>query len=826
MLYRKHKAYILAIHGCKYWAATGFGLGEVDLYIEDHFNTYHYADGGTALDCLVASPTFSHVIDVTGGFGRVSDASFEIIDTHNDYFAKFFAASKVSNAYTSTTATFDRTDSSISVGSTSGMTAGEDWVLQQETIRISSVTTDYVAAVARSKYSAFIEGRWNSHAQVSPALDAGSDVVKGGHWNHRGRWVCVYEAETDYTGQFGTPKRIYAGTINDTSFDGRKITISTKSITSMLSSPLVLAAEYKLDENVVNVLTEELYTVNRGGGDMSVMDPAVITTPFLNINEFIINDLNYRALNVYFSGFSYTGVGGLLTVNYLTTSLTEVKAPSNVYSHPAITEFYNLTDTVRLNSATTYMTSSGSDSEHNYDSILLPGWKFKFSSDTAARPALRNQFFMFDDKIIVPCEYNVGTDTWNVVEDDPLDQMPWFDKDGNLIAPLDEFNRPAHWFCLNRANCVVKAVLCPATSITLDLLPMIYQLMTSTGEAVNPDETEDFDWYQSMCFPYYLVDYDSFVSIGYPVRPMITEKTTIIDTFEQCVKIGGWRIVWSFQTGQLTARQLQMPSSNNALLDYTLTTQDISKPPTQIGYQAPLSSCSLEFKRAMVGGERTSVKYVFNMDSSVNQSNDGQVLALVDEWATQEYANAYPNIYSNLYWLSTMVPSSVIRVNEVLGLVGDTVTVTNKYIADGAGYGVTQRAGIQTEIAYGASPSIRCLFAGNTITDEFCMLAPSALVDLSIGTYGVDGGELYLQPAIFENGKNWARFVYDNLGTTAVSICLMSYNGSVVIENTTLDIINNRVILPAGTAMPSFLYNTYRSYNVWVTLANYWQYGS
>ena len=821
MLYRKHKAYIVAIHGCPYWPTTGLNLGKETSYVGNHFSDF-VDDGGTALDCLVSSPTFTQVLDATGGFARLSDTSFEIVDTHDNHFAKFFAASKITNTFTNLTSTLGWTATSMFVSSSDSMTVGDDWMMQQETVRVTGIVDTDQVTVTRGMYSAFVEGRWNSHAQTSPQLGVGHDLVKNGHWNHSGRWICVYEAETDYNKTFGELKRIYAGVIDNVSVDGRKISIATKSLTTLLSTPLMLNSEYKISSNVMNVLTERLYITNNNQGDMSVLDPAIITVPFLTINDIVENDLNYRALNVYSSGLLYDAKSGLLTVKYNGTALTNGLAPSKKFTHPAFSEFYNLTDSVYIDSTTTWMTSSAwpNDDAPLYDAILLPGWKFKFSEENSVKPSLRNQFFLFDDKLIAPCIYDAATDTWTV-DDNPV--SPWFTPDGLFVGVQDDLGYPARWLCLHRSRCKVKAVLCPGTAITMDLLPLIYQLLTSTGGSVNPYETGNFDWYQSMRFPYYLVDYASFANIYYPVRPMVSAKSSVMELFEQPVKIAGWRIVWSWSTGKLTAKQMESPSQNNSAVQYELVTQDVSKPQTQIGYQAPLSGCSIKFNRIFVDGVRTPTTYTFTMDSSVNQSNTGQTIELVDEWSTEQYALFSSVAHGYLYWLSTTVPGSVIKVTETSGNVGDVVIVTNKYIVGGDGYGVNSRAGLQTEMSYGKNNSIRCLFAGNTLTDAYCLLAPSAEVDLSVGTWGLLDGQLYLVPGVYENGKTFCQFVYDKYKTSKVGVCLTSMSAFSTVKSATLDVENNRINMPDGYSVSGAFFYSYQSSMLWVTVPNYWQ---
>ena len=820
MLYRRHKAYILAIHGCKYWAATGFGLGGADMYIEDNFNSYHYIDGGTALDCLVASPTFSQVIDVTGGFGRVADASFEIIDTHDDYFAKFFAASKVDNAYTRLTATLGYTDGSAFVeDSEIASVEGTNLCLPGETIRANYSAPGQVS-VTRSLYSCFIEGRWATHNEVTESAGQGAALVAGGHWNHSGRWVCVYEAETDYTGQFGAPKRIYAGTISATSVDGRKITISTKSVTTLLSAPLIIGSELKIVKDTSNSLTEDLWMYDRVGAKMMDLDPAVDTNIFSDINDFLQERLNYYAI-AYGTGNQFNSFPGFLEVLQAGTPNHD-ECPQVSLTHPALVKFYsitgephdvNLTYPPYSDTTSTYPRDESVD----YDAVVMSGFTFTFDPENGVTPNSSTAFFLFDNEITVPC-VRTSEYRWAVSTDTAL---PWFDKDGNFLDLLDTSGRPNRWLCINKEKCSIKAVLCPTTETNQDLISIIYQLMTSTGASVNPNESGDFSWWQSMAVPYYLVDFDTFRPIYYPLRPIITDPVSLASVFESPLKIAGYRIIWSFEDGKIKSRQCAWPSINNALIDYSLSSQSVKKPSTEIGYQAPMSTFSIEIKKL-------NWKVSMNMNGPISQYNDGLKVDLVDEHGTEKDAILqFPVVaYNNLRWLSETVPSTVIDVDHHLGEVGDTVTITNKYVVSGDGYGVVSRAGMQTEIQAGMNHSIRVLFAGNTTTDQECLLAPSAEIDLSVGTYGLLDGELYLKADPFRNDRTFCDFTAHILGTTAVSIAFVSALGSFVVEGTTLDVYTNRVIMPVGWTATDYLIDEFRAGSLWITVANYWQYGS
>lgn len=820
MLYRKHKAYILAIHGCKYWPSIGLGNG-ADGYIEDNFNTYHYAYGGTSLDCLQSVPSISEVIDATGGFGRLADASFELVDTHDDRFSKFFCADKVANGYSYLTEDLTYSSTSMVVNSTAAFYDEDDLCLPRETIRVGSVDTETEMAVTRGIYSAFTEGVWSSYNAVRPDLGAGADVVKGGHWNHAGRWVCLYESTSDETGAMSAPVRIYAGVIQDVNFNGRKCTIQTKSITSILSSPVILGVEYRLDPNFPNTLTHEMWMHNRNTGDMSVLDPALITAPFSNINSIIEQDLNFRALNQYNSKVSYQCSPGMIVVSENGTTLTDGAMPSGVLSHPAIEKFYRISDTVTyFGSAKTSGTSSemSSDSEP-VDTILVPGWQFKFDATRSVVPrTLASQFFLFNNELIVPCTYNAVTDVWTV-DDDPA--TPWFDKDGNFITPTGADGREAQWLCFSKSSCVVKSVLCPSTSITLDLLRLIYQLMTSTGEAINPNETGDYSWWQSVGIPYYLVDYNTVATINYPLRPMITDNQGVVGIFEPSLKIAGWRCLFSFISGKIIFKQVSLPSANNADQNYLLASQYVEKPSTQIGYQAPLTSISFEFKRTLYINGTVGKKYTYNMSDSLSQFNEGLKLDLVDEWCTTEPAGVEANAYSYLYWTSTMVPSSVIKVTNLAGDVGDCITVTNKYVPNGAGYGITERAGIQTEVIVGYEHSIRVLFSGNTVTDEYGELAPSAEIDTSVGTYGVIDHEIFLVAGEFENDETFCQYVYRKAGTDTIPIMLVSYLGAFVYQDAILNLSTNTITMPADWDIPSMLIGIYVATKIWVTVPSY-----
>lgn len=822
MIYRKKKAYILAIHGCPVWAAIGLGNG-TDMYIEDYFPDHH-GDGGTAVNLLESAPTFNEVVDVTGGFGRLSDASFSIVDTRDNVFAKFFAASKTHNLFSNLIADFKYTDSLINVHSTASFQAGDVLYLPRETIQIGSINTINEMSVSRSLYSCFTEGRWPSYNAVHQALQKGADIVKGGHWAHTGRWVCVYEAETNGAGTFSEPKRIYAGIITEATFDGKKVTVSTKSITSMLSDPILRETVFRMDSGFPSPVTDFRLrlTANNYTG-ICKLDTDWTGVSYLNINDIVEQDLNFRELNQYTFGLKYTVSPGMIDVQPRGATPTFNNCPSAKMTHPAFTKLYDITD--NMTDTATGKTTSGGSSMPAYDAVLLPGFRFKFDS-TGVVPSNNDQFFLFEngneDSIICKCNYVSADDCWEV---EPSIIYGWYTDKGDYIEYYEN-GYEARWLLLKRSICTIKPVLLPNTGGTIDLIKSIYQIMASTGESFNPNEDGSYSWWQSYGIPYYLLDYTSFANIMYLIRPVIFDRKSMVEIFESSLKIAGWRIVWSFESGKLVAKQNTIPYPDLATIEYTHANVTTEKPNTAIGYQAPLSSVSVEWKRVKYeGGSVVGGKYSFSMSDSISQYNAGVELNLSDDLAMMEFPDFSTVAYNNILWLSTAVPSSIVKVDVPVGDVGDVVRLSNYYIADAEGYGVSRRAGMQTEISVGMQPTVRILFSGNTITNRYCLLAPAAVVDQTIGDRGYDSKRIMLESGPHEDGRNWCQYVKDLTTLTELDLEFKTKNDTMTVRNCEIDTANNRIVMPdsfTGWPDPFATYDS--STEIWVTLANYWLY--
>jgi len=62
MLYRKRRAFVLAIHGCPVWPVMGIPLADA----ASRFSLFA-ADGGTFRDCMSSAPSITQTLDATGG---------------------------------------------------------------------------------------------------------------------------------------------------------------------------------------------------------------------------------------------------------------------------------------------------------------------------------------------------------------------------------------------------------------------------------------------------------------------------------------------------------------------------------------------------------------------------------------------------------------------------------------------------------------------------------------------------------------------------------------------------------------------------------------
>jgi hypothetical protein len=200
----------------------------------------------------------------------------------------------------------------------------------------------------------------------------------------------------------------------------------------------------------------------------------------------------------------------------------------------------------------------------------------------------------------------------------------------------------------------------------------------------------------------------------------------------------------------------------------------------------------------------------------------GTSLALTDEIANQEYFYISSVAYNNLYWLSNIIPSAVVTVDEIIGEVGDCVKVTNKYIMSGSDYGVTERIALQTEITTGETNQARFLMAGNLDLSDFGMLAPAGRLDTSVGVNGLLSEKFYFTSE-FDSDMSFVQFLYKYLGSSGpFTFTARTTYGHTSIAGCYLDLNNDVIEAPAGYDWPSGFAVYYQDVDYYITLGDYY----
>lgn len=782
MLVRKHRAYVLAIHGAPTWLTVGLG-SELATVMAAKFAAFWTTDGGRALDTLTV-PTISQVLDPTGGFGRVTDVAFEAIDGRGSELARFYAASRIDNVHTYLTEAFGYLDTSMVVNDTSGVADGDILYLPRETVEIGSVDTETDMAInTRSLYSAFTEGRWPTTNAVNPKLGRGPDIAHGGHWNHAGRWVCLYRLETDIYGAWGDPVRTYAGVIDEVGFDGRKVAISTRSITTLLATPILQEAQFQMAGGSW-FCPEDMFLYNNfiSGNEMAKLSAF---TTYTSIFAGLEDDANDRStimgtdfIHIMKPTHCEVQKGGS------TTPDPAIDAPRLDLSHPVLIEYLRLSAEPTL-VGTSLLCSDPPYDETLYDFLIMPGGRFNFLETVyGVSPYSEAQYFLFDSgtrKLIIPCTYE--TTYWE------FEDATWLDIEGN---PLPDEQRTMAW---STANGKISGILAFTTGAVTDLLYLLHQVLATTGAGLNPGEGGDVKWWQSLGLPGYLIDYSTFTPIWYTVVPFVHEQKTLLELFESSLKIAGYSLIWGSE-GKLKIKQNAIAAEGYHVGHYELAQVATQKPSTQIGYHAPLTSITV--KAAKLARE-----WNFVMPNPQSNFTRAQQLVLEDPLMSVEHEHIGPVAYQNLYWLSNTIPSTQIRVDVPVGEVGDIVLLCNRYLPSGAGYGVTDRTAMQTEVSEGQECVVRLLLAGNVNLEDFAMLCPAGVLDETVGTRGLLADQLHFTTE-HDQGLSFVAWVFSHLGSIGpFTILVRSVLSHVHIEGCTLDLDDEVINVPTGWAWPA-----------------------
>jgi hypothetical protein len=798
MKYRRNTAYVLAIHGSPVWPSCGLDEADIPSDFVNHIN-----DGGQIKN-LLSTPSVTQSIDIYGGFSSLSDCTFEFID--NDDFTKFFGANRVTGNHTYLTSPLSMTDTAVVCNDTSIFSDGDLCFLPRETVSIGAVDTETEMAIeTRSLFSAFVEGR--SATRYGVSVGRGVDIFKSGHANHSGRWVCLYRLSSGPLGTWGAAERVYAGVVESVTIQGRKVSLSTKSVTSLLSQNIGNKFSGKLADEGSRYIHETLYLENKENISFTYLTAGITYTDLRqSLTDKAVEISNTSGDKFQFDLWPtiakvYQGSG---------SAPNDGDTVSLSTSSKALVDFLDIAETA---TAITYHGTgfllSKSDVEtdlNKYQYIIHPGARFNFAQDenSQAAPNYGTQYFKFqqgEKAVVCKCLYDDVNGYWYVTSSAAT---PWYDGEGNSLPTASRY------LPINYETCVVESVITTA-SITTGILYFLNQCLISTGESIAPSEDGDLSWYHSLAIPYHLVNSDSFGYIAYTVKPFIQDEISFQDYFENALKIAGLALVW--QNGQLSIKTNSLASGNNATVTFDSSNITTEKPSVIYGYQAPLTSIKIKFSK--LGIENN---YYMNDP----QSTTGNSLDLTDEQGTTYFPNSANVAYALLYYLSTIVPTVTLTIDDLGGAtVGDVVEIDNAYIPDSEGYGVTERTGVVVETSQGAETQIRVMLSGNIDLSSFGALAPAALVDTTQGILGIDNDSLYLTND-FNRDEDFTNFLYRRLGTQGpLSLMARTTTAFTIINNCYLDISHKYIILPSGYDWPAMFQSAYRDTYIYITCPSY-----
>ena len=632
------------------------------------------------------------------------------------------------------------------------------------------------------------------------------DIYPNGHANHSGRWCALYRLKSGPLGTWEDAERVYAGVIDTVTIQGRKVSMATKSITSLLSQNIGNKFTAKLANENSLYIHETMYLENKENVTITSLTAG---TTYTDLRKTLTDTAtaNSNASGDYFQYDLYCTVAKVYTGSGSAPNDGDTVLLPN--STKALCEYLDIAEaaTAITYPGTGFLLAKADIATdlYKYDYILHPGARFNFDTENMqAAPQQTTQFFKFTDggkSIVCKCVYDGGNGYWYISSNG---NDNWFDAEGNQLATADRF------LCINYKTCVVESVITTAT-ITTGVLYFLNQCLISTGEAIAPSEDGYLSWYHSLCLPYYLVNSDSFTYINYLVKPFLQQEISYQEYFENSLKIAGLCLVW--QAGQLTIKANQLASGNNATITYNYENMSTEKPSVIYGYQSPLTSVKIKFSGL-------NIENNFYMNDP--QSTSGNILEIVDENATVYYEKSANVAYSLLYYLSTIIPTVTLTVDAIQGNVADVVKINNKYIPDDLNYGVVDRTGVIVEVLEGSQNQIRVMLSGNMDLASFAALAPAAMVDLTQGTLGIDSDVLYITTD-FDRGETFTQYLYGKLGTQGpISLMARSNSAYTIIHGCYLDISNNTIVLPASYEWPTLITYNYHDTYIYITCPSYY----
>jgi len=439
-------------------------------------------------------------------------------------------------------------DTGIVCNDTSIFHDGDLCYLPRETVRIDSVESQTELLFdTRSLFSCFTEGRYTTRYGLS--VGRGVDIYLGGHANHSGRWCALYRLKSGPLGTWEAAERIYAGVIDSVTIQGRKISLATKSITSLLSQNIGNKFTGKLSNENSLYIHQTMYLENK---ETVTITSLTAGTTYTDLKKTLTDKAtaNSNTAGDYFQYDFYCTVGKVYKGSGSAPNDGDTVLLPN--STKALCDFLDIAE------AATAITYPGvgyllakiiETNLYKYDYILHPGARFNFDTEIQqTAPQTTTQFFKFTDggkSIVCKCVYDGANGYWYISSNG---NDNWFDAEGNQLATADRY------LCINYETCVVESVITTA-SITTGILYFLNQCLISTGESIAPSEDGYLSWYHSLCLPYYLVNSDSYTYINYPVKPFLQQEISYQDYFENGLKIAGLCLVWQGGSESVSKRQ-------------------------------------------------------------------------------------------------------------------------------------------------------------------------------------------------------------------------------------------------------------------------------
>jgi hypothetical protein len=738
--------YVVAIHGLPYWFTS-----TSDKILPSFPNFAN--DGGTLIPGLIEMPTITTDIDVMGGIGNLNDLSIKVLETEDNILSglflgssvglsRFWSLSGIGRADTDIIPTTDGTEVTVD-----GFVANQILQFPREAMMVSVVNAGSLTVI-RSMYSAFHEGRWNEKFTKQGSADASlpgvpfllSNTTIKGHYTMNGRWVVVYRISTNEQGEWGLPKRIYAGVMEGVNQVGGEWTIKTKSVMAIMGREInnvlwngKIKSGWWMSGAVTDYYDLRLYVPGSAFTDfiLTYINGGDTGKTWEEIQTLMVNrEGAYDGMIGYEPEFFYR------SDHAISSASLKIRPDSGLFRPLRVEE-----------------TATGQDLDFDnslwfgilgmpFANGLTRGW-----SPATTFIAANAVFYIEDGESLWYQELVSGDDydflvrsfdgdkyfstTYNGSGQFTIDSSSWTDSDGGILTGQ---NRCAFGDDLE-AQIIIK-------NQSFNICDHVKKLIISTGNwrpAGLPATTTDYPGWSALGIPTWLVNQLSFLKYAnrYQINGTYAgngEPIQFSSLVADDLKLMGLCLTWSQSAGAywLALSSLETPSMANVVYDLD-ETEIISRTPTlDWGYISPLNKVEMTWKQ---GGS----KYTFNICDQDSMVGSTRSVALESKFLADAEipVQVIGNIVENkLRWLSTNVPKFTLELPRSIWEninISDCITVSHPMIvklSSSRGYGLVETPCIVIAKTEGKDTSIDVLLRSNLDLSLVPLLAPSLEVDL------------------------------------------------------------------------------------------------